>query len=150
MRFLGLPELIILAVVLIPLLLLPTILYLFTLQRALERCSPQARTMPPGNVWFLLIPLFGVGYHFVVVSNLSRSLANEYALRHLPLDDSQPGQSIGIAMCISTLLCIIPVAGVLAAFASLVCWIVYWVKIFGYSGALITGVPYDGAPNPSS
>jgi hypothetical protein len=53
-------------------------------------------------------------------------------------------------MCISTLLCIIPVAGVLAAFASLVCWIVYWVKIFGYSGALITDVPYDGAPNPSS
>ena len=39
-------------------------------------------------------------------------------------------------MCIFTLLCIIPVAGALAALATVVCWIVYWVRLNGYSRLL--------------
>jgi hypothetical protein len=44
-------------VVLIPgALLLPAIFFLLTLQRALGRCSPESRTMEPGEVWLLLYP----------------------------------------------------------------------------------------------
>jgi hypothetical protein len=40
-------------------LLVPKIFYLFTLQKAFSRCSPDCRAMNPGMVWLMLIPLFG-------------------------------------------------------------------------------------------
>jgi hypothetical protein len=36
------------------------ILFLLTLHRALDRCSPRNRTMEPGMVWLNLIPLFSM------------------------------------------------------------------------------------------
>lgn len=40
--------------------LVVAIFYLLTLMRALQKCSPQSRTMQPGMVWLLLIPLFNL------------------------------------------------------------------------------------------
>lgn len=116
--------------------LLPGILYILTLQRALERCGPVSRTMQPGMVWLLLIPLFNLIWNFFVVLGLARSLANEFARRGIPVPEPEPGQSIGMAMSICACCGLIPVLGVLASFASLVLWIMYWVKIAGYSQAL--------------
>lgn len=40
------------------LMLIPTIFYFISLQKALEAVSPGHRMMPPGQVWLCLIPIF--------------------------------------------------------------------------------------------
>lgn len=116
--------------------LVPGIFYLLTLQKALDKCAPTSRTMQPGLVWLLLVPFFNVIWHFFVVLAMAKSLANEFARRGMPGPEAQPGQSIGLIMC--TLACcgLIPVLGVLASLAAFVLWIMYWVKIAGYSQTL--------------
>ena len=59
------------------LLLLPTIFYLITLQKALEAISVQNRQMPPGQVWLSLIPLFNFVWMFFVVNKIAESFQLE-------------------------------------------------------------------------
>jgi hypothetical protein len=117
------------------LVLVPGILYILTLRNTLLKCSPQSRTIDPGKLWLLLIPIFNLGWHFVVVSNMSSSLSKEFALRGIPSKDHEPGKMLGLAMCI-LMVCPIPLFMLLLMPAGLICWIVYWIKISGYSRAL--------------
>jgi hypothetical protein len=130
----GIPELIVLLV--IGIILLPGIFFLLTLQKCLQRCSPQSRTMAPGLLWLMLIPLFNVVWQFIIVLRVASSLGNEFRLRNVS-KESEPGQSIGLAVCILNLCGIIPVIGAFAAIAAFVCWIIYWVKIANYSSELV-------------
>jgi hypothetical protein len=107
-------------------LLVPTIFYLLTLQKALNRCSPENRAMQPGMVWLMLIPLFNVVWQFFVVLNLAKSLAAEFQKRGIA-EDPNPGQTLGLVMCIGNLIC---------GPVGLICWIIYWVKIAGYSAKI--------------
>ena len=139
MNSIGVPELGVLLgviVVLVGLMLLPAIFYLISLSKALQRCSFESRTMPPGQVWLLLIPLFGMIWHFIIVSRMSSSLRNEFISRQLPLAEAEPGKSLGLAMCILAAVSCIPVLGIVTAIAFFVCWIMYWVKITDYSRQL--------------
>ena len=117
------------------LLLIPGILFLLTLQKALERCSIDSRTTTPGSVWLSLIPLFNIVWQFILVTRISESLHNEFTKRNIS-QDPEPGKSIGIAYCVLGVCGIIPFVGILASIASLICWIMYWVKISGYSDKL--------------
>jgi hypothetical protein len=136
-RTIGLAELLVVLGFSGALLLIPAIFYLITLQRALERCAPESRTMPPGQVWLLLIPLFNVVWQFMVVNSIAASLRNEFARRRIPLAETEPGKNVGFVLCISTVAGIVPLVNILAGPVSLVCWILYWVKIAGYSRMLI-------------
>ena len=100
------------ALVVIAIMLVPAIFYLLTLQKTLNRCSPECRAMNPGMVWLMLIPLFNVVWQFFVVIKIAKSLGAEFQKRGLAKDPN-PGQTLG-----------------------LVCWILYWVKIAGYSGRI--------------
>lgn len=135
-RAIGLPELLILVLAFCGLLLVPAIFYLLTLQRALERCSPESRTMPPGQVWLLLVPFFNLIWQFMVVNAIASSLRNEFVRRAIPLAEAEPGKSVGLVLCISSAAGVIPLLNFLAGPVSLVCWIVYWIKIHGYSNML--------------
>jgi hypothetical protein len=84
--------------------LVPKIFYLLTLQKALNRCSPECRAMNPGMVWLLLIPLFNLVWQFIVVLNMAKSLGAEFRKRGLP-EEPEPGQTMGLIMCVSSLLC---------------------------------------------
>ena len=88
-------------------------------------------------VWLLLIPLFNIIWNFFVVMGIARSLANEFARRSMPSPEAEPGKSIGIPMCICMCCGLIPLLGLLASLAGLVLWVMYWVKIAGYSQSLI-------------
>jgi hypothetical protein len=116
--------------------LIPGILFLLSLQRALSRCAPQNREMDPGMVWLMLIPLFSLVWQFILVSRVSGALSREFRGRGVSIDDPEAGRQVGIAMCILNLCSIIPYLGILASIGSLVCLILYWVKISGYSGRL--------------
>jgi hypothetical protein len=110
-------------------LLLPTIFYVLTLQRALGACSPQNRQMEPGMVWLMLVPLVNIVWHFIVVSRVSGAMALEFAQRGIPTNDPTVGRQVGLATCILNACSIIPYVGILASIAGLVCWIIYWMKI---------------------
>jgi len=116
-------------------LLVPAIFYLLTLQKTLKRCSPECRAMNPGMVWLMFIPLFNIVWHFFIVLNLAKSLGAEFQKRGLA-EDPKPGQTIGLVMCILACCGIIPILGILCSLGGFVCWIIYWVKIAGFSAKI--------------
>ncbi len=118
------------------------VFYCLTLQKALSRCSPQNRTLTPGLVWLYLIPLFNLVWHFFIVINIAKSLHAEFVSRNM-VEEPNPGQGIGLAMCILNVSGIIPYVGFLTSLAGLVCWIIYWVKIAEFSNKI--ALPYRGA-----
>jgi hypothetical protein len=111
------------------------VFYLLTLQKALSRCAPENRAMAPGLVWLQIIPLFGLVWQFFNVINIAKSLGAEFQKRGLA-EDPQPGKTLGLVMCILGCCSIIPLLGFFCAIGALICWIMYWVKIAGYSGKL--------------
>jgi hypothetical protein len=125
------------SLVLFAVMLIPAIFYLLTLQKTFNRCSPENRAMNPGLVWLMFIPLFNMIWHFMIVLNMSKSLAAEFQKRGLN-EEPNPGKNLGLAMCILACTGIIPVLGMLGSVGALVCWILYWVKIAGYSKKLET------------
>jgi hypothetical protein len=112
--------------------LVPVILFLLTLQNTLNEVSPENRYLPPGQVWLMLIPLFGIVWQFIVVNRIADSLKAEFAKRNILIMEDRPGSAIGITYCILNCCSVIPFLGVLAGIGGLVCWIIYWAKISGY------------------
>jgi len=115
--------------------LVPLILFLLTLQKTLTRCAPENRAMAPGMVWLMLIPLFNLVWQFFVVINVSKSLAAEFAKRGIA-EEPEPGKKLGMITCILGCCGIIPLLGVLCSLGALVCWILYWMKIAGFSAKI--------------
>ena len=106
--------------------MVPLIFYCLTLQKALNRCSPENRAMNPGMVWLMFIPIFNIVWHFLIVLNMAKSLGAEFRKRGAA-EDPNPGQTLGLIMCVSALIC---------GPVGLICWIMYWVKIADYSSKL--------------
>jgi len=102
------------------------IVFLLTLHGALARC--ESRTMAPGQVWLLLVPVLQMGWIFVVVSALADSLQLEYSRRGIPVA-AKPGKKNGYTYAILSLLNIVPFVGILTILPSLVYWIRYWAEI---------------------
>lgn len=121
--------------------LIPTIFYLISLQKVLGRCRPENRTLEPGMVWLLLIPLFNIVWQFLVVNHISNSLKKEFEARGEQPDEAEPGKGIGLAMCITNVVSIVPYLGTVVGIASFVLWIIYWVKIAGYSNRIAAPEP---------
>lgn len=121
--------------VFLAILIVPAIFYLLTLQKALNRCSPESRAMQPGLVWLMFIPLFNIVWHFFIVLNVAKSLDTEFRKRGIAADPD-PGKTLGLVMCILACCGIIPFLGILCSLGAFICWIIYWIKIAGYSGQL--------------
>lgn len=111
------------------------IFYLLTLSKALRRCRPRNRQMEPGQVWLNLIPCFNIVWIFITVIRLADSLRDEFDDRRLR-GDGDFGRGLGITYNVLNLLGAIPYVGVIFSVAGLVCFIIYWVKIAGYSRQL--------------
>ncbi len=124
------------------------IVYISFLSGVIRKCSPASRTMEPGMVWLLLVPLLNVVWNFLVVTALARSLGNEFRLRKIPTDNPEPGKSIGIAMCVCGACSIIPIVNIIAALPNLILWIMYWVKMAEYARRLDEVPATQGFPNP--
>lgn len=111
------------------------IFYLINLQNLLKEIAPGNRTVEPGNVWLMLIPLFSLIYGFILYPKVSESLKNEMEARELN-EQSDYGRMLGLSMPILSLVGFIPVVGNLAGIANLVIMIVYWVKMANYKDKL--------------
>jgi hypothetical protein len=117
-------------------LLIPFIFYLVTLQSTLRIVSPENRKMPPSNVWLLLIPVFGLIWHFIVVARMADSISAEAKTKGIPLNEPKPAYGFGLAMCILNCILFLPILHFYTGVAALVCWILYWVKIAEYKNRL--------------
>jgi ABC-type antimicrobial peptide transport system permease subunit len=123
--------------------LIINIFFLLTLSKALSRCSPRNRIMEPGQVWLNLIPFFSLVWIFITVNRISESLSNEYYDRGWDRGGEDYGKNVGLTYCIMILLSIIPYCGSIFGLVGLVCFILYWVKIAGFSARLASRADYD-------
>lgn len=133
------------------LMLMPAIFYLISMQKALSRCEPKNRLMQPGLVWLNLIPFFNLIWQFFTVLYVSGSIDREFRDRGIDAEP-EPGKPVGLAMCILYVCGVIPYLVMLTGIASLVCWIIYWVKIAECSRRLADNPPVytPGEPDASS
>ena len=129
--------------ILLALFIIPAIFYLITLQKTLEAISPANRRMPPNQVWLLLIPLFNYIWQFFTVSNISDSIKAECIRLNIPVSEQRPTYNIGLTKNILSICAVIPLFGVLASLASIVCWIIYWVKVNEYKNLIIANKDND-------
>lgn len=130
--------------------LIVAILYLLTLQKALSRVPLRNRLMEPGLVWLLLIPCFNIIWQFFIAVRVPGSLQNEFRDR-VRDDGSDYGKSIAMTNALLGI-----AGGFISSFLSrsrdtaqvglyisgglsiinLVLFIIFWVKIAGYSNQL--------------
>lgn len=136
----GIPNISILLItvfVLCGVLLIPVVFYLLSLSNTLKAIKPENRKMSPSHVWLMLIPIFGMIWHFITVHKLSESIKAECNSLGVFCED-EPGYSLGIAMCALLACSWIPYLGAVAYLGGVVCWIVYWSKISSYKSLILS------------
>jgi len=144
--FVGVIGIIILAFVL--LMLIPFIFYLVSLQRCFNAVRPEFRpSVPVGLIWLSLVPAIGFFVLLTAIVLLSTSLKKEDEARGSTVF-GDGGLALGLAAVILAFISWIPFIGVLFALASLVCWIMHWVKIAGYRSILVSSIPAAAAFTP--
>ena len=130
----GGSEWILIFIFLLPIFLVPGVLFLLTLQNTLKAISPENRMMPPSNVWLMFIPLFNIVWQFIMVDKIAQSITAECARLNIPTTEAKPTYNIGLAWNICNILSFIPIIGGLA---SLVTFILYWVKVNDFKNLII-------------
>jgi hypothetical protein len=136
--------------------LIVAIFYLLTLQKALSRVSPRNRLMEPGMVWLMLVPCVNIIWQFMIAINVPGSLRNEFRDRGRD-DGSDYGKSIALTNCILGIVSGLIGNGVsrmpnterigllisgVGSLLGLVLFIVFWVRIAGYSSRLAADDSY--------
>ena len=142
--------------------LIPAVLFLLTQHNTLRRVRRENRLMQPGLVWLQLIPVFGNIWQFFVIYRISGSIHKEFASWH---EDTffgpdavivqgtvpaRPARGIGIAYAVlDTVVILLSLAmdfvigrpnddlllGMIA-WATIICWIIYWVRLVQYKNKL--------------
>jgi hypothetical protein len=102
------------------------IMFLLTMSKCLRNIAPENRQMEPGSVWLCLIPLFGLVWAIIMILRVSDSLKDEYRDRRLR-GDGDFGKTTGILYIVLSFVC---------GPVGLIFFILYWVKIAGYSREL--------------
>ena len=127
---LGVAELLLL--LLFGVMVIPYVFYLLTLQSTFEAVSLPNRELTPGLVWLNFIPIFNLGWAFVIVIKLANSIKKEYAALGIQ-GECTGGLGVGLAYAICAVLSIIPFVGI----GALVCWILHWVQISNHRKKII-------------
>jgi hypothetical protein len=111
------------------------VFFILTCSRCVEKVSRRNRAIEPGACWLQIIPLFNLYYTFVLTSKVSESVRNEYESRRLR-PDGDFGKQIGMWWAICNVASLVPYLGTLTGLVGLVLFIIYWVKVYGYSKEL--------------
>ncbi|MEP6597750.1 MAG: hypothetical protein ABJA71_17475 [Ginsengibacter sp.] len=117
--------------------IIPVIFFLLTLQNTLKLISPENRKMPPGNVWLILIPLFGMVWQFIVIRKISEAISEECIKLNIDVNEKMPAYTIGLVYCFSSILYLIPILKTIGALVALVSWVTFWIKVYQYKRLLI-------------
>lgn len=128
------------------------VFYLLTLHRALAKVSARNRMMEPGQVWLMFVPCLNLIWQFMIATNVPGSLKKEFSERGRD-DGSDYGRTLGLTQAILSVIAtaisqasnaipepemamiIVGVTGILQL-AAFVMFIMFWIKIAGYSAQL--------------
>lgn len=108
--------------------------FILTLRTAMLRCSPESRTLSPNLIWLIIIPFLTYVWAFVVVVKLAETLHNEFLKIKIEADKA-PGRNLGLVASILSVIAIAPnidLVGI-AGVPAIICWIIYWIKIWRFS-----------------
>jgi len=126
------------------LIVVPLVIFIWSLQRVLNAIEPESRRMHPALVWLLLIPLLNSVWIFIVVSVVSTSIKKECARLNIPIQSSYPTLALGLSMVILTMFGTVlvqlrsfPIIGPVVLLTGFVCWIIYWIKVTNYKKLII-------------
>ena len=103
----------------------------------LKEVPEQYRTMSPGQVWLLCIPIFSLYWMFrVYMIDFPQSFKNYFnATGNTGVGDC--GKSLGLWVCILTLVGLIPIVNYCSGIATLILWILWLVKIHGLKQQIV-------------
>ena len=130
-------------------------IYIFfcsSLKKTLKLVDKKNRTMPPKDIWWLILPVFNAYWFFHVVIRVSKSIKNEFKSRKINLKDydeiefneENPGYGFGLTTAIFNLIGSIimfidkdGIASSILGSISLIFMILYWVRINKYKEILL-------------
>lgn len=129
--------------------------FLRTLRDLLRAVSEQNRGMSPGLVWLNWIPLFGLAWIFVTIVKIRESARAEFVFRGVR-EDGGIGFGVGITFAVTNVLSeigvppsslenedalwVIAVFTGLMGLVSLICWILYWMKMANLRDMLVNTI----------
>jgi hypothetical protein len=129
------------------------LLFVLSLKKTIEKCSPASRAMDGGMLWLLMIPLVNIVVNFMVVTNMAKSLANEFRARGIQSPEAEPGKSVGMAfsICGAGLIVLAFIAPGLESIGGLIYCVLfgfYWKKMNDFSRMLDSApaMAYPGYP----
>lgn len=113
--------------------LVAQVVFLLNLQQILSEIRKENRTVKPGNVWLLFIPLFNLIYPFILYPAISNAIKKEFASRKFDNTGSF-GLELGIILASIAILAIIPfdMSRIAFGISYFAVWIAYWSKMHGY------------------
>jgi len=92
------------------------------------------RSMEPGMVWLLLIPIFNLYWNFKVYLGLSDSFQSALSAHGEQVGPADTGRTLAKTYCILALVSFIPCLGLIAALVALVFLILFLIKAFELKG----------------
>ncbi|MCU0431969.1 MAG: hypothetical protein MUC87_00785 [Bacteroidia bacterium] len=122
--------------------------FIINLSNALKQVAPHNRKISPGQMWLILIPIFGTIWAFIIVPRIADSLVAEYQRRRMHYEEERLGYQSGMAWAVLGAMTyirtfadlaqipFIGAIGSLAGLGALIFFIVYWVKIARYKNEL--------------
>jgi hypothetical protein len=109
------------------------ILHLVTMSAALNAIPQPLRKIPPGNVWLILVPFFGIVYQFIVIGAVSDSIKAEFMRRNVPRDEDRPGYNTGLTAAILFVCGIIPWLGIIISLIGIIFLLIHMNRIKAYT-----------------
>ncbi|MFV0174520.1 hypothetical protein OBK14_09415 [Empedobacter falsenii] len=85
----------ILTILFLGILITPMILYLISLRKTILAIAPENRALHPNDVWFILIPIWGIFNYYKTVDKIGDSLHNEFKTKEIDTFEKFPGRITG-------------------------------------------------------
>ena len=129
--------------------LVPYCFFLLAQYSILKAIQQPNRLMQPFEVWFQLVPVFGLIWQFVVVSRIADSIRNEYRsqkeISFLGIGDGELQENInervtystGFWYCVMVCCSLIPILGFFTGIGALVLWITYWRQLLRHKEQIL-------------
>lgn len=145
--------------------ILLTVIWCNSMERALRACDFSSRKMQLGQSWLIFVPLFGFIWQFVAVNRVSESLATEYHLRGWKSDEGRPGIETGLIACVAilvvfllrTLIVLHPGISVMMSLGVCICMYMHRERLNAFTERLEAenkkaqlSFSFDSGPNPFS
>lgn len=131
-----------LAVMLIVAIIICSLLYI-----VLKAVPAEHRKLEPGLVFLMLIPIFALVWGFFVFQRIPESYKSYFSAQGRT-DVGDCGKGIGLALAICYACTIVPCLNYVAGPATLVLFIIFVIKMFGYKKEIDAAHPPMPGPTP--